>query len=151
PRQIGEWVSSLSGEALSRRFERLRAIEATPLTTTTAVVARTSSAARERDSFHPATEDALTEPEQADISGAQPTASAAPSSPPARKQSWFFWGALGALGLLGGGISFALRASPAANPASAPNATALASPATAAPSVAATTTTVTSSAAPEPI
>ncbi|HEY4104561.1 MAG TPA: serine/threonine-protein kinase [Polyangiaceae bacterium] len=143
PRQIGDWVTSLSGEALSRRFERLRAIEATPLTTTTAVVSR-GSGFHERDSFHPAGEDALTEPAQADISGAQPTALAAPSSPPARKQPWFFWGALGALGLLGGGVLFALRAAPAASPASLPSAASV----TAAPSVAPTASTVTTSVAP---
>ncbi|HEX3773791.1 MAG TPA: serine/threonine-protein kinase [Polyangiaceae bacterium] len=150
PRQIGDWVTSLSGEALSRRFERLRAIEATPLTTTTAVVARASSGFHERDSFHPAGEDALTEPAQADASGAQPTASATPSSPHARKRAWFFGVALGALVLLGGGAFAALRASSDAIPASPSSATASAAPVTAAPSVAPTATTVTGSAAPGP-
>ena len=58
-REIGEWVTNLSGEALSRRFERLRAIEATPITT--AVVSKSGLSFHERDSFHPANEDALTE------------------------------------------------------------------------------------------
>jgi serine/threonine-protein kinase len=62
-RQIGDWVTGLCGEALNRRLERLRAIEATPLTTTSAVVTRMElGLPHEFDSYRPAHEDALTEP-----------------------------------------------------------------------------------------
>jgi len=60
-RRVGDWVTSLCGEALARRYERLKAIEATPLDT--AIVRRTESL-HERDSFHPAGSDAMTEPAQ---------------------------------------------------------------------------------------
>ena len=62
-REIGEWVTDLSGEALTRRFERMRAIEATPLTTTSAVVTRMDLGLNEEpSSYRPAHQDALTEP-----------------------------------------------------------------------------------------
>ena len=61
-REIGEWVTGLSGEALARRFERLRAIEATPITTTSAVVTRMGLGLSDEEDYRPAHEDALTEP-----------------------------------------------------------------------------------------
>jgi serine/threonine-protein kinase len=62
-RGIGDWVTGLCGEALSRRYDRLRAIEATPITTSSAVVTRMPlGLPHESDSYRPAHEDALTEP-----------------------------------------------------------------------------------------
>jgi len=145
PRQIGDWVTSLSGEALSRRFQRLRAIEATPLTTTTAVVSRAGSGFHERDSFHPAGEDALTEAAQADASGAQPASETAARAP-AKSPSLLLAGASAALLLLAFGAWFALHPGPAA---SAPPATS-ALAASAVPSAAPTATSVAVGAAPGP-
>ncbi len=145
-RQIGDWVSRLSGEALSRRFERLRAIEATPLTQTTAVVARLPF--HERDSFHPAHEDALTE-------AAQPDPSGAPNQEPIseviapRKRGRGLLLAIGAgILLAGAGAAFAFREG-SAEPV-APSAVASVATPTAVPQVALTATTVVTSTAPGP-
>jgi serine/threonine protein kinase len=140
-REIGDWVSSLSGEALSRRFERLRAIEATPLTTTTAVVARVGMGLRERDSFHPANEDALTEAAQA--GGSEPEPEVAPA--PSKKPRGLVAGVAVGLVLLAGGAFFALR-SPPANVQTAQSP----APVSAVPPVAVTATSVAVGAAPGP-
>jgi serine/threonine protein kinase len=135
PREIGEWVSGLSGEALSRRFERLRAIEATPLTTTSAVVARVGNGLHERDSFHPAHEDALTEAERAEPE--------LPPSATSKKPLWLVAGAIAGLALVAGAAFFSLRGG--ARPAAAS-----ASPVSAAPPVAVTATSVVTVTAPGP-
>jgi len=135
PREIGEWVSGLSGEALSRRFERLRAIEATPLTTTSAVVARVGNGLHERDSFHPANEDALTEAEHAESEPPLPATS--------KKPGWLVAGAIAGLALIAGAAFFSLRAGPTPVAASA-------SPASAVPPVAVTATSVVTATAPGP-
>jgi serine/threonine protein kinase len=144
-REIGEWVSGLSGEALSRRFERLRAIEATPLTTTSAVVSRVPGAGfHERDSFHPAHEDALTEAERAD--GAE---SESPQTATSKRPRWLGPVAGAGLALAALGAFFALRGgtpAPVASVAAPPPASG--APVSAVPAVALTATAVVSPTAP---
>ena len=143
-REIGEWVTTLSGEALSRRFERLRAIEATPITTTTAVVARVGLGLgfHERDSFHPANEDALTE-------AAQVGGEDAHAAPPAlsKKPRWLVPAALAGLVLAASGAFFALRGNSRTAAGVAP---ANAPPVSAVQPVALTATSVVIGAAPGP-
>ena len=145
-RQIGDWVSGLSGEALSRRFDRLRAIEATPLTQTTAVVPRIGLAFHERDSFHPANEDALTEAAQADPSGAQPQEPVSEIITPPKRRRGLIVAAIAGVLLAGAGAAFAFRG--AVTPAAAPSASATQTPAV--PQVALTATTVVTGTAPGP-
>jgi eukaryotic-like serine/threonine-protein kinase len=139
-REIGDWVGGLSGEALSRRFERLRAIEATPLAVTTGVVPRIGLAFHERDSFHPANEDALTEAAQVD--GAEPE----PEPPPPSKRARLLAAAVAAgLTLLAAGALFALLRTTATAPPAPRSA-----PVSAVPPVAVTATSVVIGAAPGP-
>jgi serine/threonine protein kinase len=130
-REIGDWVTGLSGEALARRAERMRAIEATPITTTSAVVTRMDlGLEKEPSSYRPAHEDALTEP-------AVPEAVEAASSTKlrARRSRILVGGSVAvALGVLGVTV-FALRGGNAAAPIAAPPA---APAVAAAPSVTAT-------------
>jgi len=152
-RQIGDWVSSLSGEALSRRFERLRAIEATPLTQTTAVVPRIGAPFHERDSFHPAHEDALTEAAQPDPSGAPNQEPVSEVIAPRKRGRVLPLLAIAATLLIGIGVAFAFRgadAPRAAASASAPGVTTAPPRTTAAPEVALSATTVVTSTAPGP-
>ena len=83
-RQIGEWVTSLCGEALARRAEQMRAIEAAPITSTSAIVTRVGLGLPDEDSsYRRAHEDALTEPAvSADASGAQQSQAALPGPQP---------------------------------------------------------------------
>jgi serine/threonine-protein kinase len=60
-RRVGEWVSSLCGEALSHRAEQMRAIEAASMSSS--VVTRVGLGLTDNESdYRPAKQDALTEP-----------------------------------------------------------------------------------------
>ena len=106
-RGIGDWVTGLCGEALSRRYDRLRAIEATPISTTKAVVTRMPfGLPHDQDSYRPAHEDALTEP------GTPESLSGPIALSRVKQRSPFLVGGLVAVGLaLSAAAFYALRSS----------------------------------------
>ena len=112
-RRIGDWVNHLSGEALARRYERVRAIEATASATTTGstIVSRVGfGIPHEHDSYRPAHEDALTESGTTDPGSAEPmTVASGPMSRPPRARGMLIGGLLAAALAAAAITGFALR------------------------------------------
>lgn len=85
-RRVGEWVSSLCGEALTRRADQVRAIEAAATGGSSVVTRVGLGIPNEHDSYRPAKEDALTEPGTAATTIENPITEATP--PPRRRWPW---------------------------------------------------------------